>query len=210
MTERSKHRPKLAVWKFSSCDGCQLSLLDCEDELLALSAVRENWRVYGHLRSPVQFDAVIRSAVIAQWPVWSPVGVSAGASSNDGAGAVWSPVGVSAGASSNDGAGAGDGGPSGLAAGAAPWSVEEASRVHFRTVAGVVREAGPLESPFGHVHVPVRWSVGTRCLSAACRVRLRAARRPREVVSFVCRCRLACSPLAGLLSGFRQVGRKGS
>ncbi len=29
-------RPKLAVWKFSSCDGCQLSLLDCEDELLAV------------------------------------------------------------------------------------------------------------------------------------------------------------------------------
>ena len=26
--------PKLAVWKFASCDGCQLSLLDCEDELL--------------------------------------------------------------------------------------------------------------------------------------------------------------------------------
>jgi sulfhydrogenase subunit delta len=31
------HRPKLAVWKFSSCDGCQLSLLDCEDELLAVA-----------------------------------------------------------------------------------------------------------------------------------------------------------------------------
>ena len=32
------HRqPKLAVWKFASCDGCQLSLLDCEDELLALA-----------------------------------------------------------------------------------------------------------------------------------------------------------------------------
>jgi len=29
-------RPKLAVWKFASCDGCQLSLLDCEDELLAV------------------------------------------------------------------------------------------------------------------------------------------------------------------------------
>jgi coenzyme F420-reducing hydrogenase gamma subunit len=29
-------RPKLAVWKFASCDGCQLSLLDLEDELLAL------------------------------------------------------------------------------------------------------------------------------------------------------------------------------
>ncbi len=27
----------LAVWKFSSCDGCQLTLLDCEDELLALA-----------------------------------------------------------------------------------------------------------------------------------------------------------------------------
>jgi coenzyme F420-reducing hydrogenase gamma subunit len=30
-------RPRLAVWKFSSCDGCQLSLLDCEDELLAVA-----------------------------------------------------------------------------------------------------------------------------------------------------------------------------
>ncbi|MBB1152272.1 NADH-quinone oxidoreductase subunit B family protein [Amycolatopsis dendrobii] len=29
--------PTLAVWKFASCDGCQLTLLDCEDELLALS-----------------------------------------------------------------------------------------------------------------------------------------------------------------------------
>ncbi|HEX2568785.1 MAG TPA: oxidoreductase [Polyangia bacterium] len=31
--------PKLAVWKFASCDGCQLSLLDLEDELLALTGV---------------------------------------------------------------------------------------------------------------------------------------------------------------------------
>ena len=30
-------KPKLAVWKFTSCDGCQLSLLDCEDELLAVA-----------------------------------------------------------------------------------------------------------------------------------------------------------------------------
>jgi len=29
--------PTLAVWKFASCDGCQLSLLDCEDELLAIA-----------------------------------------------------------------------------------------------------------------------------------------------------------------------------
>lgn len=30
-------RPKLAVVKFASCDGCQLTLLDCEDELLAVA-----------------------------------------------------------------------------------------------------------------------------------------------------------------------------
>ena len=34
-------RPRLAVWKFSSCDGCQLSLLDCEDELLAVAEAVE-------------------------------------------------------------------------------------------------------------------------------------------------------------------------
>ena len=33
----AKKKPKLAVWKFASCDGCQLSLLDCEDELLAVA-----------------------------------------------------------------------------------------------------------------------------------------------------------------------------
>jgi sulfhydrogenase subunit delta len=33
----SPRKPKLAVWKFASCDGCQLSLLDCEDELLELA-----------------------------------------------------------------------------------------------------------------------------------------------------------------------------
>jgi len=34
-------KAKLAVWKFASCDGCQLSLLDCEDELLELSGAVE-------------------------------------------------------------------------------------------------------------------------------------------------------------------------
>jgi len=29
--------PTLAVWKFASCDGCQLTLLNCEDELLAIA-----------------------------------------------------------------------------------------------------------------------------------------------------------------------------
>ncbi|MFW6203726.1 MAG: oxidoreductase [Actinomycetota bacterium] len=30
-------KPRLAVWKFASCDGCQLTLLDCEDELLDIA-----------------------------------------------------------------------------------------------------------------------------------------------------------------------------
>jgi sulfhydrogenase subunit delta len=34
---RAVRKPRLAVWKFASCDGCQLSLLDCEDELLRLA-----------------------------------------------------------------------------------------------------------------------------------------------------------------------------
>lgn len=33
-----EHKPKLAIWKFASCDGCQLSLLDCEDELLTVAS----------------------------------------------------------------------------------------------------------------------------------------------------------------------------
>ncbi len=34
--ERAR-KPKLAVYKFASCDGCQLTLLNCESELLALA-----------------------------------------------------------------------------------------------------------------------------------------------------------------------------
>ncbi|MCP4384458.1 MAG: oxidoreductase [Hyphomicrobiales bacterium] len=37
MTVTQSRTPRLAVWKFASCDGCQLSLLDCEDELLAVA-----------------------------------------------------------------------------------------------------------------------------------------------------------------------------
>ena len=40
-TARARRSRKLAVWKFASCDGCQLSLLDCEDELLALAGAVE-------------------------------------------------------------------------------------------------------------------------------------------------------------------------
>jgi coenzyme F420-reducing hydrogenase gamma subunit len=34
----ARERPTLAVWKFASCDGCQLSILDLEDELLAIAS----------------------------------------------------------------------------------------------------------------------------------------------------------------------------
>ena len=34
-------KPKLAIFKFASCDGCQLSLLDLEDELLAVAGAVE-------------------------------------------------------------------------------------------------------------------------------------------------------------------------
>jgi len=36
-TETHHGRPRLAVWKFASCDGCQLTLLNCEDELIPLA-----------------------------------------------------------------------------------------------------------------------------------------------------------------------------
>ena len=36
-TDEAPSRPTLAVWKFASCDGCQLTLLNCEDELLAVA-----------------------------------------------------------------------------------------------------------------------------------------------------------------------------
>ncbi len=36
-----KNKPKLGVFKFASCDGCQLSLLDAEDQLLAVAGAVE-------------------------------------------------------------------------------------------------------------------------------------------------------------------------
>lgn len=39
--KNARPRPKVAVWKFASCDGCQLSLLGCEDELLEVTGAIE-------------------------------------------------------------------------------------------------------------------------------------------------------------------------
>lgn len=38
LTPKGNQKPKLAVYKFSSCDGCQLSILNMEDELLDLAS----------------------------------------------------------------------------------------------------------------------------------------------------------------------------
>jgi sulfhydrogenase subunit delta len=38
MNSEVRRKPRIGVFKFASCDGCQLSLLDCEDELLAVAA----------------------------------------------------------------------------------------------------------------------------------------------------------------------------
>ena len=35
----NKNAPTVAVFKFSSCDGCQLSILNLEDELLELTGL---------------------------------------------------------------------------------------------------------------------------------------------------------------------------
>jgi coenzyme F420-reducing hydrogenase gamma subunit len=37
MNSKARARPKIAVFKFASCDGCQLSLLDAEDDLLGVA-----------------------------------------------------------------------------------------------------------------------------------------------------------------------------
>lgn len=54
-------RPRLAVFKFASCDGCQLSLLDCEDELLALAGEVEiaNFLEASRAVQPGPYDLVL-------------------------------------------------------------------------------------------------------------------------------------------------------
>ena len=37
MSSKSRLKPKIAIFKFASCDGCQLTLLEAEDELLDIA-----------------------------------------------------------------------------------------------------------------------------------------------------------------------------
>jgi sulfhydrogenase subunit delta len=54
-------RPRVAVYKFASCDGCQLSLLDCEDELLAVAGAIEiaDFREASSAVAPGPYDLAI-------------------------------------------------------------------------------------------------------------------------------------------------------
>ena len=58
---RTRAEPRLGVFKFASCDGCQLSLLDCEDELLAVAGAVEIAYFLEATRRPLegQFDLAL-------------------------------------------------------------------------------------------------------------------------------------------------------
>lgn len=49
-------KPRLGVFKLASCDGCQLSLLDCEDELLAVADALEIAYFNEATRKPLEGD----------------------------------------------------------------------------------------------------------------------------------------------------------
>ncbi len=54
-------KPRIGVFKFASCDGCQLSLLDCEDELLAIADAVEIGYFLEATRKPLtgEFDIAL-------------------------------------------------------------------------------------------------------------------------------------------------------
>jgi coenzyme F420-reducing hydrogenase gamma subunit len=58
---RLRQRPRLGVFKFASCDGCQLSLLDCEDELLAVAGAVDIAYFLEAARNPLEgrFDLAL-------------------------------------------------------------------------------------------------------------------------------------------------------
>lgn len=49
-----QRKPRLGVFKFASCDGCQLSLLDCEDELLAVAGAVDIAYFLEAMRRPLE------------------------------------------------------------------------------------------------------------------------------------------------------------
>lgn len=65
-------KPRLAVFKLASCDGCQLSLLDCEDELLAVAERVEiaHFLEASSRSTPGPYDLVlVEGSVTTPWQV---------------------------------------------------------------------------------------------------------------------------------------------
>lgn len=63
-----RRRPRMGVFKFASCDGCQLSLLDCEDELLQVAEAVEIGYFLEATRRPLggEFDlALVEGSISA-------------------------------------------------------------------------------------------------------------------------------------------------
>lgn len=56
MNAAAAQKPRLGVFKFASCDGCQLSLLDCEDELLAVAGAVDVAYFLEATRRPLEGD----------------------------------------------------------------------------------------------------------------------------------------------------------
>ena len=67
-------KPRVGVFKFSSCDGCQLSLLDCEDELLAVKArVHECHSTQATVEAINRVEKVVRAAFPSvRWCFFEP------------------------------------------------------------------------------------------------------------------------------------------
>jgi sulfhydrogenase subunit delta len=66
--DSAKRKPRLGVFKFASCDGCQLSLLDCEDELLAVAGAVDIAYFLEATRRPLEgeFDlAIVEGSISA-------------------------------------------------------------------------------------------------------------------------------------------------
>ena len=68
-------RPRLGIMKFASCDGCQLTLLDLENELLDLVTTFDLVLVEGSISTPDQIEEIIH--IRRQTPLLVTIGACA-------------------------------------------------------------------------------------------------------------------------------------
>jgi len=62
---KGTRKPKLAVWKFTSCDGCQLTLLDLEEHLLAIADRVDEEELIRKVRKQSRFLVAIGACATA-------------------------------------------------------------------------------------------------------------------------------------------------